>query len=45
MDIKEELSDKKSMCLVNWTVVTMSKYDGDLNIKDLNMMNQSLIAT
>jgi hypothetical protein len=39
---KLELPDKKLMCLVNWTVITMSKIIGGLGVKDLYIMNQSL---
>jgi Reverse transcriptase (RNA-dependent DNA polymerase) len=41
---KEELQDKKPMCLVNWRVVTMSRSFGGLGVRDLSIMNQSLIA-
>jgi hypothetical protein len=36
--------DKKPMCLVNWGIVTMSKQNGGLGIRDLHIMNQSLLV-
>jgi hypothetical protein len=36
--------DRKPVCLVNWTTVTMSKRIGGLGIRDLRIMNQSLLA-
>jgi hypothetical protein len=40
----KELQDKKPMCLVNWRVVTMSRSFGGLGVRDLSIMNQSLIV-
>jgi zinc-binding in reverse transcriptase len=36
--------DKKPMCLINWGIMTMSKHNGGLGIRDLHVMNQSLLA-
>jgi Reverse transcriptase (RNA-dependent DNA polymerase) len=41
---RHKSDDKKPMCLVNWGIVTMSKQNGGLGIRDLHIMNQSFLA-
>jgi hypothetical protein len=36
--------DKKLMCLASWNIMTMSKEKWGLSIRDLYIMNQSLIV-
>jgi hypothetical protein len=40
---KGEQAMKRSLCLVNWKVVTMTKINGGLGIRNLEAMNQSLL--